>query len=132
MNTKRRNLEQHYGFEFAKATGVNPLIEQLVKLDKVPALRYLVTLRRILYNYVLHAEKTFGAKNNIEISTPKLLGTLNEIIYTRGYKGVIEFKENKKEAEGLISVIYITMFAFIIEELQLSSEMQTKMKNELE
>ena len=75
MKIRVRTLEGYYGEQFAKAAGLSSLINQLIRLDKISAPRYLVSSRRVLFKFIEHFKNRndTNSKNfitNYELVTP--------------------------------------------------------------
>ena len=132
MKIVRRTLEQYYGVQLAEKAGLTPLIEQLVKLDKITALRYLVFSRRVYYNLIIYIEKANKIKPGKDISTHELITFLNSVMFSKYGYIQIKPKKNKKEFEGLLSAMQNTVITFLFDSIKLTAQMGSELRKDLE
>lgn len=132
IKIERRTLEQHYGDQLAEKANLTPLIKQLVKLDKITALRYLVFIRRLCYNLIVYVEKMNKIKPRKDISNHELITFLNSMIFSEYGYMQIKPKKNKKEFEGLLSAIQNTVITFLFDNIKMTAQMGSELRKDME
>ncbi len=132
MKIRTRSLEGYYASQFAEHAGLTPLINQLVKMDRIPALRYIVFSRRIFYNLIKQFENINGHISDKGLSAHELIKNLNSVLFSEDNYELSDQKNTNSGFEGLQAVIQNTAFVFLLESMNISETMKVELQKELE
>ncbi len=119
MKIRVRTLERYYGEQLANVAGIAPLINQLVYLDKIPALRYLVSSRRVFFKLVERFKKENLKKSRKSNGNSELVTMLNELYFGEDSYARQSNSNVSKEFNDLVSAIQNTVFVYFIDKLEI-------------
>ncbi|RLD45231.1 MAG: hypothetical protein DRI89_01715 [Bacteroidetes bacterium] len=123
----RTSLKQYIGQEFVEMSGIKPFVNQLIFLERIPALKVLAILRLLLYEtYLSDQHKTFKSKSEINNELRfEVIKEVNErTIGQFGHTSIIV--KNEDEFEKILATITNTSLLFLAQSPQMDK--QTKQK----
>jgi|GEM_PF-2661776 len=117
MKIRTRSLEGYYGEQFAKAASLSPLINKLLSLDRISALRYLASSRRILFKHIEY----FKNKNNSKksIGNSELVALLNEFYFGKDSLTMHSNNKLSEEFNELVSIIQNTAVIHFLDKIEI-------------
>lgn len=132
MKIRVRTLERSYGEQFAVGAGLTVLNNQLIKLDRIAALRYFAYSRKVLFNFIDHFNKENGIKPKSGISDAELINILNNLIFNDSKNIHFNPPDNNKEFRSLISVIQNMTFVFLLDNIKIPNKKRKALREGLE